>query len=193
MPDIVRSIRSALTAPRWNPYVVGVGIGLLGCLTVLTMGRTLGTSSSYVHMAALAEAPLAPGHVVGPEAAAYFAKELSAKTPMFDWQMMLVLGVLIGGFVSSRLSGVVEHEKVPALWAWRFGASEARRYAAAFVFGAIMLFGARMAGGCTSGHAISGGLQLALSSWVFLIAMFASGTAAAFVIFGKEGRAHVRG
>ena len=54
-----------------------------------------------------------------------------------------------------------------------------------------MLFGARMAGGCTSGHGISGGLQLAVSSWAFFIAMFASGLVTAFVLFGKEGRNHV--
>ena len=54
-----------------------------------------------------------------------------------------------------------------------------------------MLFGARMAGGCTSGHGISGGLQLALSSWTFFFAMFASGTFMAFTLFGTGGRQHV--
>lgn len=67
----------------------------------------------------------------------------------------------------------------------------AKRYAAAFFGGVILIYGARMAGGCTSGHGISGGLQLAVSSWIFFIAMFASGVVTAFALFGKEGRKHV--
>jgi uncharacterized membrane protein YedE/YeeE len=77
------------------------------------------------------------------------------------------------------------------LWARRFGASRGVRYAAAFIGGAILLFGARLADGCTSGHGISGGLQLALSSWVFLVSMFTAGVAAAFMLFGREGASHV--
>ena len=59
------------------------------------------------------------------------------------------------------------------------------------LFIVILIFGARMADGCTSGHAISGGLQLALSSWTFILAMFASGIATALLLYGKEGRRHV--
>lgn len=185
-------VLAVVTAKRWNPYAVGVGIGVLSWATFLTMGKALGTSSSFVHAAGLAVGVVAPGKVLGDDANAYFAKEISEKTPMFDWQVMLVVGVFLGALVASRLSGAAVKETVPGLWAWRFGPSQAVRFASAFAFGAIMLFGARMAGGCTSGHAISGGLQLALSSWVFMAAMFASGIATAFVMFGVGGRAHVR-
>jgi uncharacterized protein len=50
-----------------------------------------------------------------------------------------------------------------------------------------MLFGARLAGGCTSGHGISGGLQLALSSWVFMISLFSSGIIIALILYPKAG------
>ena len=183
---------NVLAARKWNPYVVGVGIGALSWVTFLTMDKALGTSSSFVHAAGLLIGTVAPGHVTGPAANAYFVKEVSEKTPMFDWQFFLVIGVFLGALVSSRLSGDRAPEKVPGLWAWRFGASPAVRYAAAFAFGAIMLFGARLAGGCTSGHGISGGLQFALSSWVFFVTFFASGIATAFALFGTEGRRHVR-
>lgn len=176
-----------LTARRWNPYVVGVGIGVLSWITFLTMDRSLGTSSSFVHVAGLLERLVAPAHE---QAGAYFQKEISEKTPMFDWQVFLVVGVFLGAFVSSRLSGDRE-EPVPGLWRWRFGDAPAVRYAAAFGFGALMLFGARMAGGCTSGHGISGTLQLALSSWVFFVTFFTSGIVTAFALFGREGRRHV--
>jgi uncharacterized membrane protein YedE/YeeE len=176
-----------LTAPRWNPYVVGVGIGVLSWITFLTMDKSLGTSSSFVHFAGLLEGLVAPGHVASEP---YYGKEISQATPMFDWQVFLVIGLFLGAFVSARLSG--DHEDaVPGLWRWRFGGAPAVRYAAAFLFGALMLFGARMAGGCTSGHGISGTLQLALSSWVFFATFFTSGIVTAFVMFGTEGRRHV--
>lgn len=179
------------TAARWNPYVVGVAIGLLSAVSFLTMDKALGTSTSFVHAAGLAVSALAPGHVLGAAANGYYAKEISEKTPMFDWQVFLVLGVFLGALLSSRLSGDRESEAVPGLWAWRFGQSPAVRYAASFGFGALMLFGARLAGGCTSGHGISGGLQFALSSWVFFVTFFLSGIATAFALFGTEGRRHV--
>jgi uncharacterized membrane protein YedE/YeeE len=182
---------AVLAARRWNPYVVGVLIGVLSWLTFLTMDRALGTSSSFVHMAGFVEGAFVPTHVVGPNATPYFVDEISGKSPMFDWQVVLVGGIFLGAFVSSRLSGDHAKECVPSLWAWRFGSSKALRYGAAFVGGVLLLFGARMAGGCTSGHGLSGGLQLALSSWTFLAAMCVSGIATALLLFGTEGRRHV--
>lgn len=178
---------------RWNPYVVGVGIGVLSWLTFLTMDKALGTSSSFVHVAGMIESLFSPAHVLGEQAAPYFAKEINTKTPLFDWQLFLVVGVFLGAWLSSQLSGDRTGERVPALWAWRFGPSVAKRYVAAFAFGAVMLYGARLAGGCTSGHGISGSLQLAVSSWVFFLSMFAGGVATAFALFGIKGRSHVAG
>lgn len=79
----------------------------------------------------------------------------------------------------------------PDLWQWRFGDSVAKRFIAAFLGGALMMFGARLAQGCTSGHGISGSLQLAVSSWTFVVVFFAMGIATAFLMFGKEGMKHV--
>ena len=76
-------------------------------------------------------------------------------------------------------------------WERRFGPSRAKRLLAAFAGGVLTLYGARLAGGCTSGHGISGALQLAVSSWVFIILAFAVGAITAFVMYGKEGPSHV--
>ena len=79
---------------------------------------------------------------------------------------------MLGAFAASVGAGQFHVETVPAVWRRRFGPSPARRLAAAFVGGAVEMYGARLAGGCASGHGISGTLQLALSSWVFTIVMF---------------------
>jgi hypothetical protein len=172
----------------WRPYLVGAGIGVLSWVTFLTMDKALGTSTTMVHLSGCATALVASEHV---KTNPYYAKSISAKSPMFDWQFFLVLALPIGAALAGWLARdrVVEH--VPKLWAWRFGEARWKRYLGAFLGGAILIFGARLADGCTSGHGISGGLQFALSSWVFFMAMFASGVVTAFVLFGKEGRKHV--
>ncbi len=178
----------------WNPYLIGALIGVLSWVTFLTMDKALGTSTTMVHLSGFVTGIAAPDHVTGEAANPYYAKYFNPDKGkmMFDWQLFLVLGLAGGAFLGAVLFKDRETEPdVPSLWAWQFGPSRWKRYAAAFAGGAILLFGARLAGGCTSGHGISGGLQLALSSWSFFVAMFASGVATAFALFGKEGRSHV--
>lgn len=172
-----------LKAPRWSPYVVGAGIGLLSWFTFLSADSPLGTSTTFVRAMAFAEKAVAPEHVAENP---YFKKT----GPKIDWQFALVVGLFIGAFVSSRLSGDRLDERVPELWERRFGPSVRLRAAGAFLGGLLLLFGARLADGCTSGHGISGALQLALSSWVFFLTLFAAGVATAWILFGKE-RVHV--
>lgn len=182
---------SILKQPRWSPYTVGAGIGVLSWITFATMGKALGTSTTLVRAAGAAERVLAPDHV---DQTAYLTKYLGTVAepkPIFEWQFALVLMLGLGAFLAARLAGSRFRETVPDLWRQRFGDSKALRYSVAFVGGAILLFGARLAGGCTSGHGISGGLQLAVSSWVFIAAMLVSGVATAFTLYGKEGKKHV--
>jgi len=122
---------------------------------------------------------VAPDHVARN---AYFSKF----RPVVDWEWMLVVGLALGAFVSSRLPGDRVTEPVERLWRARFGASRRKRYLVAFFGGVILMFGARLAGGCTSGHGISGSLQLALSGWVFFASVFVSGILTALMLFGKE-------
>jgi uncharacterized membrane protein YedE/YeeE len=103
--------------------------------------------------------------------------------PILDWDVTLVLGILIGGFLSAQLSGQFRAEWVPALWATTFGQAPLPRLIAAFAGGILMGIGSRWAGGCTSGHGISGALQLALSSWLAALCFFIGGIATAMLIF----------
>lgn len=173
--------------PRWSPYAVGAGIGVLSWITFALMDKALGTSTSFVNAAGVVAGTAAPEHV---RANDYLAKHVIASPP-FDWQTALDLALIVGALVASWLAlrpgekRRVEH--VPSEWAARFGPSRALRYAGAFVGGAILLFGARLAGGCTSGHGISGGLQLAVSSWTFVVAVFAAGIVTAFIVY-RAGR-----
>jgi uncharacterized membrane protein YedE/YeeE len=172
-------MKNPLTMPRWSPYAVGAGIGVLSWATFLFMDKALGTSTTMVNVAGLVEYPIAPEHV---RENAYLAKHVIA-SPAIDWQFALVVFLVIGAFIAARLSRQRFVEHVPSVWAARFGDNRLKRYFFAFVGGAVLLFGARLAGGCTSGHGISGSLQLALSSWTFFLTMFASGAATAFLMY----------
>ena len=96
--------------------------------------------------------------------------------------------MLIGGGLSALIrGGVAQHERsVPSLWKTNFGDSTLKRYTAAFVGGFIVLYGARLAGGCTSGHMMSGMMQTALSGFVFAAGAFATAIPTALLLFKKE-------
>jgi uncharacterized protein len=164
---------------RWPPYAAGALIGVLSWFTFVVLEKPLGVSTAIARTMGIVENAVAPDHVA---ANPYFQKV----PPVLDWEWMLVLGVALGAFVSSRLSGDKPQSGVPDLWRRRFGSSAAKRYGAAFAGGVLLMIGARIAGGCTSGHGISGSLQLALSGWVFFASIFASGLITAFALYGKE-------
>ena len=168
-----------LTKDRWSPYIVGALIGVLAWIVFGAMGQTIGVTSSFVHAVAYIEYWITPSHM---EQLNYFKEELR-NTPLLDWQVAFVIGIFFGSFFASALANSFTSKPVPKTWQNRFGPSVWKRYLGAFIGGIILMFGARLAGGCTSGHGISGGLQLALSSWTFLVTLFIIGIPFAFFFY----------
>ncbi len=103
--------------------------------------------------------------------------------PVIDWQVMMVIGVVIGALVSSLLSGDFNLQWIPSVWSTHFGNNLALRLIAGFAGGILLGLGARWADGCTSGHGISGTMQLAVSSWIAAICFFAGGILIAQLLF----------
>ncbi|WP_440956150.1 YeeE/YedE thiosulfate transporter family protein [Methanosarcina sp. Mfa9] len=161
---------------QWSPYAVGIGIGVLSWFTFLLSDKPIGASTAYARTAGMLE-KLFRGEKVGEMA--YFKKF----PPVVDWEGMLVAGIVLGSFLSAWLSGTFRLEWVPSIWAANFGSSPLSRVLAALVGGFLIGFGSRWAGGCTSGHGISGTLQLTLSSWVSVICFFIGGIITAFLLF----------
>lgn len=181
----INPVMRFLKEPRWSPYLVGAMLGVLSWITFATMNAALGTSTTMVRAAGGAERLVAAEHV---QSEPYFVKYLGTAEepkPVFEWQFALVIFLIIGAYIAARLSGPIIAESVPELWKQRFGASVPKRMFAAFIGGGILIFGARMAGGCTSGHGLSGGMQLSTSGWIFLGGMFASGIPTAILMFSK--------
>ena len=169
-----------LTQKAWSPYVAGIVIGLLQIPAFLAIETALGASSSYVTIGGLIASWLDPSILK----IDYVARHVAA-TGKNWWQVALVAGIAIGALLSVRLSGARRHPVSP-VWTRALGSeSPARRYAVAFAAGFIMLFGARIADGCTSGHGLSGTAQLAVGSIVAVAAMFAGGIVTAMLVLRR--------
>jgi uncharacterized membrane protein YedE/YeeE len=168
---------------RWNPYLVGIGIGVLSWIAFGLLDEPLGISTALSSASSICALP-----VLGSDGVANNA--YWAKNPLkWNGGLLFLIGTFFGSLLSVLVSRTFRLEKVPTTWSQQFGGSTAKRLVAAFLGGVIIMFGARMAGGCTSGHGISGSLQLALSSWTFFLTMFASGIVTALILFRKQSGA----
>ena len=168
------------TDRAWSPYVAGILIGLLQVPAFLIIETALGASSSYVTVGGLIASWIDPSILQ----IDYVAKHVAATVKNW-WQVAFVGSIAIGALLSARLSGA-KRQAISPIWERALGsASPAKRYGIAFVAGFLMLFGARIADGCTSGHGLSGMAQLAVGSTVAVAAMFAGGIAAAVLLLRR--------
>ena len=163
-------MQSRSAQPYWNPYVArvvaGVGLGLVLLASFVVMGRGLGASGAVASTITAGLDVVAPQHVAANPAYAEYLKE--GTTPLKDWLVFEVLGVFVGGWLSGMLAHRVTRtvEKGPNI-------STNRRLVFALVGGVLMGVGAKLARGCTSGQALTGGALLNAGSWAFMLMVFA--------------------
>ena len=163
--------------PAWSPYLVGALIGVLSVLTLYFSDKPIGASTAYARLAGLVGKAIATRHTES-------LKFYQDNKPSVDWEVMLVFGAVGGAFFAAWHGNEITNQFLPPMWEARFGeGTVALRAGAALLGGVFMAFGARLAGGCTSGHGISGALQLSVGSWIALIAFFVGGIATAMLMF----------
>jgi len=165
-----------LTAASWRPYAVGVAIGMLSWLTFLLSDHPIGVSTAVAKTAGMMERAVRGAEV--------------AERPYYQkigldigWEWVFVAGIIPGALLSAVTSGQFEATMTPEMWTSAFGDVGSLRWITAFLGGMIMMIGARWAGGCTSGHGISGTLQLVVSGWVAMFSFFAGGVITAFLLY----------
>lgn len=153
--------------PYWNPYVAGVGLGLTLLLAFVVLGAGLGASGSLARVAAEGAHALAPRAV---ESNGYLGAWFADGSALANYLVFLSIGTLLGGFASALFARRVRAtvERGPRI-------APRARLVFALAGGLLAGFAARMAGGCTSGQALSGGALLLAGSWAFLVAVFAGG------------------
>jgi hypothetical protein len=161
--------------PYIHPYLGGALLGVVLFLSFFLTGNGLGASGGLNRIIVYFQDLVAPEHV---DRVAYLVKMAGGdKNPLDDWIVPMVAGTIAGGFVSGLLNGRLKimTNKGPNI-------SVRTRWVMAFIGGAIMGYGARMARGCTSGQALSGGATLSAGSWVFMFAVFAGAYALAYFV-----------
>jgi uncharacterized protein len=158
----------------WNPYLGGVALGLVLLVTFLVMGRGLGASGASFRLGAWIENAVAPAHVAKVPA---LASTLEDGSPLNDWIVFEVLGMVIGAALGAYTSGRLGRE---VLRGPSFGV--APRLALALAGGILMGAAARMSRGCTSGQGLSGGALLSVGSWAFMLSVFAGGYGFAYLV-----------
>ncbi len=165
--------------PAWSPYLVGALLGVLSWLTFYFSDKPIGASSFYATLAGMIGKVFAKKHV---ESLAYY----KSKPPVVNWEFAFVIAAVVGAFVAAFSGGEITNQWLPPMWEARFGEGTLGFRALVTVLGGVLMaFGARLAGGCTSGHGISGTLQLSVGSWIAVICFFIGGIAVAMALFAQ--------
>jgi uncharacterized membrane protein YedE/YeeE len=167
------------SGPAWSPYFVGALLGVLSWLTFYFSDKPIGASSFYATLAGMVGKLFARRHIASLE---YFKK----KPPVVGWEFAFVLATIAGAFLAAWTGGELTGRWLAPMWEARFGEGTiGLRAFVALAGGVLMAFGARLAGGCTSGHGISGTLQLGVGSWIAVICFFIGGIAVAMPLFAE--------
>jgi hypothetical protein len=183
----MKSIIAYIQKDEWSPYIAGVLLGLIGILvaTAATAFRdpaiALGASGAFESIFGGLTRLVAPDWVAKN---VYFR---AVRLPGVTWEVVMLLGVFIGGAFGAISSGTWKLRWMPEKqWAEAFGKSRVTRWVLVFIGAILLEYGAGVAGGCTSGLAIWGGLQLAPAAFVFMGGMFATGILTALIVYRRR-------
>ncbi|MCB9061560.1 MAG: YeeE/YedE family protein [Halobacteriovoraceae bacterium] len=169
----------------WNPYLAGALAGVVLVLSVLISHHFYGASTTFPRVGSTI------GKIFGLDINQfeYFTTKEGKYGPnkLPDWQLLFHFGIFFGALIATFLARNFKIIHVPSKWSEIYGDSKWKRALGAFVGGIILIIGARMAGGCPSGHGLSGVAQLALSGIVALPCFFIGAVFTSSIILKKRG------
>ncbi len=157
-----------LRRKTWWPVSVGILFALIEVASFYISKRPLGASRGYTVIGSILE------YVIWPKHAAKVTYWQSYE-PYVEWTMAMLVGIVLGSFVSSVLSGEFRLRFIPEMWKVSKGPSIWKRWYWAFIGGILVGFGARMAMGCTLGMLIAGVIQLSPAGFIFMMSLWMGG------------------
>ncbi len=177
-------LKKQISKELWSPYAAGILLGIVGILAVLLSNKLLGASGAFENLAGMI------GKAIAPTAFSnmYFNVVMP---PGITWGVILLVGVFFGGMAGAATSKTLKWGKKDASnsdsqWKRIFGPQTWKRWVLGFLGAILLEYAAGIAGGCTSGLAISGGMLLVPAAFLFIAGMFASGIVTALVIYRKR-------
>ena len=184
---------------QWNWRVSGIALGLMFLLAVAFV-KPIGVSTQFVIFDGILWNAVSTNVVVEDADGSYsssnaylnksggkYAKNVA--NPL-NYSFVFVVSMILGGFLASKLQSTKDSEEsseLPPVWRENFGDSSSKRHVTVFIGGALVLIGARLAGGCTSGHMMSGMMQTSLSGYLFALGAFAVAVPVAMFMY-REGK-----
>lgn len=200
MNFVKQNVLQNLLKKQWRWLPSGIALGSLFLLAILLV-KPIGVSTQFVVADAIVWNQVDSSLIVPDETAksgyastnAYLNKSggkyaKNAKFPL-NYGFIFVISMILGGFVASRLTSKEDPEtqpSTPEVWTLYGPPSSFKQYLYAFLGGAIALFGARLAGGCTSGHMMSGMMQTSVSAYLFAAAAFPAAIATALILYRRN-------
>lgn len=180
----MKSIIAYIRKDVWSPYIAGVLLGIVGICAVWLSNHLMGASGAFENLAGIIGKGIAPNAFDN----VYFNFIMP---PEITWSVILLVGIFFGGMLGAATSGTLKWGKKDAAnpdeqWKSIFGPQVWKRWVLAFIGAIILEYAAGIAGGCTSGLAISGGMLLAPSAFLFIAGMFASGIVTALVVYRRR-------
>ena len=165
---------------EWSPYVAGILLGIVGILTVVLSSKLLGASGGFENVAGMIGKAFAPAAFNN----TYFNFVMPAG---ITYSVVLLVGVFFGGMFGALSSGTFKVRRMDdEQWKKAYGPQLWKRWLLLFVGAIVLEYAAGIAGGCTSGLAISGGMLLAPAAFLFIAGMFASGIVTALIVYRKR-------
>jgi hypothetical protein len=177
-------IKAQLRKELWSPYAAGILLGLVGSLAVLLSNSLLGGSGAFETIAGIIGKAVAPAAFDN----MYFNFIMP---PGITWALILLVGVFVGGWIGAATSRTLQWgNRGSAIsdpqWKRAFGPQVWKRWVLGFLGAILLEYAAGIAGGCTSGLAISGGMLLVPAAFLFIAGMFGSGILTALIIYRKR-------
>ncbi|WP_328190252.1 YeeE/YedE thiosulfate transporter family protein [Marinobacter sp. OP 3.4] len=181
----------------WNWKISGLALAGVFLLAVVLV-KPIGVSTQFVIFDGLVASWFNPTLVVedATSASGYASsnaylnksggKYAEAIANPLNYSFVFVIAMVVGGFLGRRFQSRGQ-DPVPPFHRARFGQTPAMRYGLAFAGGILVLWGARLAGGCTSGHMMSGMMQTAVSGYLFALAAFAFAVPTALLLYRDGG------
>ena len=170
-----KSVIDRTPKPFVHPYFGGMVLGIVLFLALFLTGNGLGSSGATSRFVTAVQDTISPEHV---DRTPYLLKMAGGdKNPLDDWIVPVYIGALLGGLVSGMFGRRVKlgTTKGPNM-------SDRTRWLMSFAGGILFLYGARLARGCTSGQALTGGTTLSAGSWVVMFAIFGGAYGLAYFV-----------
>jgi uncharacterized membrane protein YedE/YeeE len=179
-------IKAFFSQKTWSPYIAGALLGLVGLMTVLLANSLLGASGAFESLAGLIGKKIAPSLFNNIYWGMEGSRTMPVIRPEITWSVILLVGIFFGGTLGALSSKTFKFRfNDDAQWKRVIGPQPWKRWVIGFVGAMIVEYGSGIAGGCTSGLAISGGMLFVPAAFLFMAGFMTTGIITAMIVYRK--------